>query len=42
VAEREANRPSPEWVARLGEEGNRKDELYLLEPVYADAGLAAP
>ena len=42
VAEREANRPSPEWVARLGEEGYRKDELYLLEPAYADAGLAAP
>jgi len=36
VAAAGMNRPSPEWVARLGEEAYREDELYRLEPAYVD------
>jgi len=39
VAEASANRPSAEWVARLAEETFRRDELYTLEPAYADAAV---
>jgi tRNA threonylcarbamoyladenosine biosynthesis protein TsaB len=28
--------PSPMWIARLGEEGDQKDQLYDLEPAYVE------
>jgi tRNA threonylcarbamoyladenosine biosynthesis protein TsaB len=28
--------PSPMWIARLGEEGDRKDRFYDLEPAYVE------
>jgi len=40
VASEGMNRPSAEWVARLGEEGYTEDELYGLEPAYVDGVTA--
>ncbi len=37
VAASAVNRPSPEWVARLGQSG--PDELYGLDPVYVEPAL---
>ncbi len=37
VAASAVNRPSPEWVARLGQTG--PDELYSLDPVYVEPAL---
>lgn len=37
VAARALNRPSPEWVARLGRAGN--DELYSLDPIYVEPAI---
>ncbi len=37
VAAHELNRPSPEWVARLGQTGN--DELYSLDPIYVEPAI---
>lgn len=39
VAPAEVNRPSPAWVARLGEETYTGDELYGLEPAYVDVAI---
>ena len=36
LASAEMHVPSPMWIARLGEEGDRKDRLYDLEPAYVE------
>ncbi len=36
LASAKAHAPSPMWIARLGEEGDRKDRLYDLEPAYVE------
>jgi len=36
LAPAEMHVPSPMWIARLGEEGDRKDRLYDLEPAYVE------
>ena len=40
VASEAMNRPSSEWVARLGEAGYGEDELYGLEPAYVERVMA--
>ena len=35
-ASAEMHASSPMWIARLGEEGDRKDRLYDLEPAYVE------
>jgi len=33
------NRPSPAWVARLGEDTHTQDQLYDVEPTYVEPAL---
>lgn len=39
LAPPELNRPSPAWIARLGERMERDDELYTLEPLYVEPAI---
>lgn len=39
LATQELNRPSPAWIARLGEEAYTQDQLYELEPTYVEPAL---
>ena len=39
LAPPELNRPSPAWIARLGEEMGEGDELYTLEPLYVEPAI---
>ena len=39
LAPQELNRPSPAWIARLGEEAYTQDQLYELEPTYVEPAL---
>jgi len=39
VSPEESNRPSPAWIARLGEEAYTRDQLYEVEPTYVEPAL---
>lgn len=39
IAPEELNRPSPAWVARLGEDAHTQDQLYDVEPTYVEPAL---
>ncbi len=39
LAPPELNRPSPAWIARLGEGVEGDDELYTLEPLYVEPAI---
>ena len=39
IAPEKLNRPSPAWIARLGEDENSRDQLYDLEPTYVEPAL---
>ena len=39
LAPQKLNRPSPTWIARLGEETYTQDQLYEVEPIYVEPVL---
>lgn len=39
IAPQELNRPSPAWIARLGEKTYTQDQLYEVEPTYVEPAL---